>query len=215
MYINVIPALDKPHLLWTFVQEGKIRPNKIVYAFEFLNSGEFDHHCLELSVINYLELCFEFLEVLLEKLLEFSSGFPVAQVLESDSLHFDLKFWGLGVALLMESSELGAWVLGLFDGFLNQFHAFHLTCATHVVPVVAVDYLEILALVFNVFFSLRRPLDFLRKAIGLVRVSLLNNDLDNVLADEDLVSDHRDKLYWQLLFHVQVYCGNYPLDYLE
>jgi hypothetical protein len=83
------------------------------------------------------------------------------------------------------------------------------------VPVVAVDYLEIFALVLDIFFSLRRPLDFLRKAIGLAWVSLLNNDLDNILADEDLVSDHRDELDGELLFHVQVYCGNYPLDYLE
>lgn len=128
-------------------------------------------------------------------MLEFSTGFTVSKVLEPDSLDLDLKFRGFGVAFLMESSEFGRWVLSFLDGFLNQFHAFDLTCTAHVVPVVTVDNLEVLALVLDIFFSLGRPLDLLRKTVGLAGVSLLNNDFYHVLADEDLVPDYRDKLY--------------------
>lgn len=59
--VQLFSNFNESHLILTFVKEGKIRPNKIVYSLELFNSRQFNNHCFQFSIVNDFKLSLKLL----------------------------------------------------------------------------------------------------------------------------------------------------------
>lgn len=122
------------------------------------------------------------------------------RVREVELANLDLELRRFGVAAFVEGSDHLRWIFGSAVHFLQQFESLELGGASHVVPLIRVEYFELVDLAGG---SLQ--LDPFAEGIEVGGVALLHDDLHHVFSLELLFAEHRHELHGHFLPAVEVH----------
>lgn len=200
MDIHKLSNFNESHLILTFVKKGKIRSNKIVYFFELLNRRQLNDHCLEFCVVNYFKLSWQLLKIGFKNSFEFSPWLTISKISKTNFFCLNFQFGRLWITLLMKSCELWWGILSFFNGLFDKFYSLDLSCSSQVMSHKCKDDFNVFTLVFDIFFTLKSPLYFLRKTVGLTWITLVYNDFYQIFSCKGLILYHRNILNRDLLF---------------
>lgn len=150
--VQELAWVNKPHLILTFVKEGKICKNKIVDLFKLINAFKLYQKSLPFSFIWKFIWNIKLLKIRLEHLLKLSSFVPGSQAFKSNLFDLHLELRWLWIALFMKSVSEGGWIKSFTNRLLDQLQSCKLLGPSHIVPRVGVNNFKVVP---YVLFGLR------------------------------------------------------------